>query len=391
MVFHFALVSRVRSVSSAFGQDALAQFHRQMGYIALLFVAAHPVALCLNGYPWSTLDPWEANSLPSWRWGAAAFYGLLLLVGLVLWRKIRPFSYEWWRLSHAVLATLVVLGAVAHIWMIENYTASRPMKGLWVLYLVIFLGLTVWYRLVRPLRQWRRPWTVVENIAEDGRAHTLVLRPQGHAGMQFEPGQFAWLTLGNSPFHFEQHPISISSSAELPPSGDVAFTIKALGDWSSKVVPGVKPGTRVWVDGPFGVFSPDQEQGFGYVLIAGGIGIAPMRSMCRTLADREDLRPVILFFGARDLEHLTYREELDRLAARMNLKIVYVPEHPPASWQGESGFITEEVLRRHLPRQFRRFQYFVCGPIPLMDSMERVLPRLGIPWQRVHTERFDIS
>jgi ferredoxin-NADP reductase len=138
------------------------------------------------------------------------------------------------------------------------------------------------------------------------------------------------------------------------------------------------------------VFSPDLEQGPGFVLIAGGIGITPLRSMCETLADRQDVRPVLLFYGGRDYESLTFREQLDALAARMNLKIVYVLERPCASWQGERGFITADLLRRYLPPQYRRFQYFVCGPPALMNAMERTLPAMGVPQELVHTERFDL-
>jgi predicted ferric reductase len=144
------------------------------------------------------------------------------------------------------------------------------------------------------------------------------------------------------------------------------------------------------VDGPYGVFSPDLEQGPGYVLVAGGVGITPLYAMCETFADRGDLRPVVLFYGSRDYDGLIFREELDRLGNRMNLKIVYVLEHPPASWKGETGFIAADMLCRHLPKQFRRFQYFVCGPPALMNLMERLLPEIGVPWRQIHTERFEM-
>ena len=390
MAFEFALISRVKSVSSAFGQDALEQFHRQMGYVAVMFVLAHPILLFLSGYTWSLLNPFWKRNLPMWRWGVVALYGLLLVVGLAVWRKNLKISYEWWRMTHAVISTLVVLFALIHMFMIGNYSASRPMRGLWALYALNFTGLALWYRIIRPIREWRRPWTVVDNIPERGNARTLVLHPTGHSGLAFEPGQFAWLTMGRTPFHFEQHPIAISSSAEIPAGGDIAFTIKALGDWSGEVVPAVKPGARVWVDGPYGVFSVDREQGPGYVLIGGGIGIAPLRSMCETLAAREDVRPVVLFYGCHDYEALTFREEFDGLSARMNLKAVYVLQQPGASWSGERGLIDADMLRRHLPRQYRRFQYFICGPAALMDAMEKMLPEIGVPQIQVHTERFDM-
>jgi len=391
MAFNFALISRVKAVSAVFGQDALAQFHRQMGYVALLFVSAHPLVLILNGYPWRMIDlSWGLN-LSAWRWGVASLYGLLVLIGFLAWQKHGRMSYEWWRVTHAVVSTLVIAFAVVHIWVIGNYSALPPMRALWVLYCATFVGFAFWYRIVRPLKQWRRPWSVVSNIRERGEAHTLVLHPEGHSGLQFEPGQFAWLTLGKTPLHFEQHPISISSSAEIAERGDIAFTIKALGDWSSMVVPLVKPGARVWVDGPYGVFSPDQEQGPGYVFIGGGVGITPLHSMCATFADREDARPIVLFYGCRDCESLMFREEFDELSRRMNLKVVYVLEHPCPGWHGEKGFITADVLRRNLPKHYRRFQYFVCGPKPMMNAMEKLLPNIGVPWRLVNTERFDMG
>lgn len=390
MAFEFALISRVKSVSGAFGQDALEQFHRQMGYVALMFVAAHPILLFFSRYSFTLLNPFAHGNLPMWRWGVVSFYGLLLLVGLTAFRKKLKIPYEWWQVTHAVLSLLVVSFAVIHMLLIGNYSASWPMRALWAIYAINFVGLALWYRIIRPIREWRHPWRVTQNILEHGQAHTLVLHPIGHPGFAFEPGQFAWLNLGRTPFHLEQHPIAISSSAEVPTGGDIAFTVKALGDWSGKVVPSVKPGTQIWVDGPYGVFSVDREQGPGYVLIGGGLGIAPLRSMCETLADREDIRPVVLFYGCRDYEGLTFREEFDKLATKMNLRIVYVLEHPAASWTGEKGFINADILRRHLPKQSPRFQYFICGPTPLMDAMEKILPEIGVPRRLIHTERLDM-
>jgi predicted ferric reductase len=357
--------------------------------VATLFLVAHPLLIVAGGFPWQMLNFfWDGNPAP-WRWGVAALYVLLLLVLLATMRKPLRIGYELWQWSHAALATLAVCFGVVHLFLIGSYSASAPMRAVWALYTLVFIGLGFWYRILRPLQRWRRPWLVVDNHEERGQTRTLVLRPEGHDGMSFEPGQFAWLTLGTTPFYYQQHPISISSSAELPRGGDIAFTIKALGDWSSKVVPEVKPGERVYVDGPYGVFSPDREQGPGYVLIGGGIGITPLRSICETLADREDLRPVILFYAGRESRSLTFREELEKLTARMNLKLVIVLQQGEAGWQGERGFITAEVLRRYLPRQYRRFQYFVCGPPAFMNAMEKALPEIGVPAERVHTERFD--
>jgi ferredoxin-NADP reductase len=74
----------------------------------------------------------------------------------------------------------------------------------------------------------------------------------------------------------------------------------------------------------------------------------------------------------------------------MNLKLVYVIEKPPADWEGESGFVTAEIIRRHLPAQFRRFQFLCCGPGKYMDAVEDAVASLGVPVERIHTERFDM-
>jgi ferredoxin-NADP reductase len=140
------------------------------------------------------------------------------------------------------------------------------------------------------------------------------------------------------------------------------------------------------------VFTIDREEGAGYGLIGGGVGITPLRSMILSLQERGDVRPVVLFYGARDEDDLTFDEELTALDAQMpNLTVVRVLSQPSEAWTGERGYITADVLRRHLPEKLlARFQYFICGPGVLMDAMEAALPALGVPVDRVHTERFEM-
>lgn len=109
-----------------------------------------------------------------------------------------------------------------------------------------------------------------------------------------------------------------------------------------------------------------------------------------TLAAREDVRPVPLFYGNRTWEDMTYREELDALARRMHLTVVYAVEEPHPGWTGEVGYVDTAMLQRHLPKQFKRLRYFVCGPGAMMDAMERILTGLGVPRTHVFTERFDM-
>lgn len=144
----------------------------------------------------------------------------------------------------------------------------------------------------------------------------------------------------------------------------------------------------MWIDGPHRVLSSDREEGMGYVMIAGGIDITPLNSMCQTMAERGDVRPVVLFYGGNSWGSLTFREELEQLSIEMDLKIVYVLTDPPQDWNGETGFINIEILKRYLPKQYKRYVYFICGPTPLMDDMEEILPALGVPAEKVFSERF---
>ena len=96
----------------------------------------------------------------------------------------------------------------------------------------------------------------------------------------------------------------------------------------------------------------------------------------------------MVFYGANDWESVTFREELDALTAEMNLQVIYVLDDPHEGWEGETGYVNTEILERYLPEQYRRFVYFICGPEPLMEAMDSALPELGVPEERVLSERF---
>lgn len=183
----------------------------------------------------------------------------------------------------------------------------------------------------------------------------------------------------------------MSSGGEIDQTGRIQFTIRNLGDWSGSAVPKLEVGRKVWVDGPYGVFSIDREQAQGFVLLGGGVGITPMRSIILTMIQRQDFRPVVLFFAANTEDDLTFREELIELSKNHpNIKVVFVLANPQEHWDGETGYITQQILERHLPAQAKRFMYFICGPEPMMNAMEKVLLVNGIPGDHIQTERFNM-
>jgi predicted ferric reductase len=370
MGLEFVLVARFRLVAAPFGQDALLQFHRQIGYVGLAFILVH---FAISAH-WDEVTPAKALAAPLLVWfGMAALLALVFLIGTSVWRRRLRLSYEAWHVTHTVLALVLVVGALLHILFVDEYVSSLWKQVLWGLMAAAFAGLLVWVRVVKPARA--RPWRLERVVAERGATTTLVLKPP--SGFRFEPGQFAWFAIGRSPFSVTQHPFSLASSAERE---EVELAVKALGDFTSGVGE-LEPGTTVYVDGPHGVFSIDQDEGPGFGLIAGGVGIAGLISMLRTMADRRDVRPVVLVYANREWDGVAFREELEQLKDRLDLTVVHVLE---------PDYVTADVLSSHLPPGYRRFQFFICGPDPMMDAAEEALIALGVPPERVHTERFDM-
>ncbi len=377
----FALIAKIRPVAAAFGMDGLVRLHRRMGYVATALVAGHVGALLANGLPVEWLLPWGEFATWEMRWGVGAAVALVVLVVTTVERKVLGLSYEHWEWTHNVMAKLVVLLGVAHLWMFGGFSSEPVMRGVIVAYGAGLVGVVVWLEVWIPLRLWARPWEVVESKLESKDTRTLVLRPKGHGGLQFAAGQFAWLSEGNTLLHKERHPISMSSA----PGGEtIAFTVKALGDWSGAVVRGEKDRATFYVDGPYGVFTPVRHPGPGYVLIGGGIGVTPLVAMCEEFAAKGEKGPVWFFYGSEGEGTLRFRERLEQLPA----KVVFALEKPGEGWRGERGFVNRAMLERYLPENYRELEYFVCGPEAMMDAMERVLAEMGVPRPRVHTERF---
>jgi predicted ferric reductase len=386
----FALTARFKRASAPFGIDIIYFLHKYLAWIALFLVFGHFAIIWLF-YPEAAgpLDPREA------RWEITVGRTALLLFALAVvtsqWREKLRIEYGLWRYSHVGLATVGFLLAITHVVGVGYYTDTPTKLALWLLVTMGWIGITLWSRIVKPWQQIRHPYRVVEVRQEADDSRTLALEPAGHSGLgRFRAGQFAWLNLRASPFALREHPFTFSSAPEQLPR--VEFTIKPLGDFSSSIAE-VQPGEIAYLDGPYGVFSTERALASdGFVFIAGGIGITPMISMLRSMAARSEKRPLWLFYGNSTIDDIAFRAELDQLAERLDLTIVDVINEPPDDWEGESGYLTEEILDRHLPKSNReRLSYFLCGPTPMMDSAEQHLKALGVPQDRVEREVFNLT
>ena len=386
MGLQFGLTARFRFITQPWGEDVIYYFHRQLTWVALGLVLAHPAILIwVRPARIAALNVFAAG----WRvkYGNFSVYALAALTALSYGRKRIGLSYEAWHATHILLALLAIGYGLLHAVAFGFYLQSPLKSGLWVALGAVWIGLFVYTRLVRPCFLLRRPYRIEEARPERGDSVTLTLRADGHDGLRFAPGQFAWLSTV-TPFQITGHPFSFASSAERK-DGRIELTIRNLGDFTA-TLPSMPIGRRVWLDGPYGAFTMDDADDLP-VLIAGGIGVTPMMSMLRTMADRGDRRRVLLIYANRNWDDVTFREELEALGKRLDLVVETVLEEPPPGWTGERGRISVDTIERCVPAPFDARCYFICGPEPMMDAAEAALAGLGVPISRYHSERYSFA
>jgi 3-phenylpropionate/trans-cinnamate dioxygenase ferredoxin reductase subunit len=387
MALQFALTARINIIEASYGVDLILQFHRYTSIVAFFFILIHPLILFI-------LDPETLQLLnfleAPWR-ARFAVVATLALIGLIvtsIWRQPLKIPYEPWRILHGILAACAVGFGLAHALGVGYYLNLFWKALLWGGLSLLALWLLVYIRLVKPWFMTKKLYLVEAVNAERGNVWSLVLRPRGHEGITFQPGQFAWITLGISPFRMREHPFSMASNGDNPEC--LEFGIKAVGDFT-KTIKDVKPGTKAYLDGPYGVFTTDRyEDSAGFVLIAGGIGITPIMSMLVTAAEREDERPYLLIYANKKREDITYHEEIEALKVKLDLTIVHVLREPPEDWSGESGYVDKELLERYIPQRRGSRNYFICAVPKMMDQVEAALHELGVPVTHVHMEHYNL-
>jgi len=385
MSLQCVISGRFKWFGAGFGFDNLLEFHKLIGIFALVLVLAHP-ALLIAADPafLAYFDP--GINAPRAITLSLVTLGIVVLVATSLWREFFKLSYEAWRALHGGLTLGIIFFSLGHVVMVDHYGEAFWKKAAFSLFTGAAMYLVVHSRVVRPWLMKRKPYTIIEVREEPNDATTLVLEPVGHQGMQHRAGQFLWITVGKSPFSLQQHPYSIASS---PLSDKIQLTIKDLGDFSGSVR-AIAPGTQAWLEGPYGSFYHDSDEAKGAVLVAGGVGITPVMSMLRFARDRGDTRPYFLFYGNTAWGDVIFREEIEAIQTKINLKVVHSLTDPPAGWTGETGYLDKDVLDRHLPKDLENCAYFICGPRPLLDLVERDLRARRIPATAIHTERFDM-
>lgn len=391
LLAEFLLLGRFRFVTNRAGSDVVMRSHQLLARAALAFALAHPF---LYVSPRNPAPVWDAtrHGVIEYGWAATwpgilAWLGLGGLVVMAIAKEATGLRYQHWRLLHGAAAALVAAMAVLHALRAGRYSADPAMARLWLGLLAVALLALFWVYAVAPLRRWRRPWRVSEVRHEADRTWVLRVTPDFPGRLRYRAGQFAWLNVGRAVFSLDENPFSIASA---PSRGtEVEFLIKEQGDFSGSVGR-IAPGTRAWLEAPHGHLTVEPHADApGIALIAGGVGLAPLMGILRERHTIRDPRPTVLVYGNRHAGQIAYAGELETIAREHGTEVVHVLSEPPEDWDGETGMITPDLIRRHFGGDERRdWLYVLCGPPPMLILVEDTLIGLGVPATRILSEQF---
>jgi predicted ferric reductase len=373
------LMSRWPLLERGIGADVLALWHAAGGRTVLSLVVVHAVFAVLA---WSLLtgqDPVSASAqVLTWPGLIAATVGTALLcaVAAASVRSARAsLRWETWYAVHLTMYAAVAL-SFTHQLAGPDLAGRTLLQIAWALLYTFTFALVLRYRVLAPtLAAFRHRLRVVAVIPEAPGVVSIVLQGRHLAELQAQPGQFFRWRFLTSGSWLTAHPFSLSA----PPVGNrLRLTVKALGDGSERLQR-VPVGTWVFAEGPYGAMTAARRTRRDVLLIAGGVGITPMRALFETLPTSPG-QDLVLLYRARDREQLVFRAELDALAARRQARVVYL-------LGTDRGLLSAHSLTRLVPGLTDRDVY-LCGPPGMSAAVRRSLGEAGVPPSHLHEERF---
>jgi predicted ferric reductase len=384
------LPSRVKSLTRAFGIEEVLRSHRWLALATTIIVLAHVVFIVIDHPPnILLLSPADTGANRA-RAGLVATVALVLLCWLSFRRKRMGTRYDVWRWIHAMLAVAALVGTYLHMYWLNHLMQNAAERTTFTAILVCVGAVMInrWVR--RPLASLRQAYVIKEVHPETPSVNRIVLTPSRprQRAMSYRPGQFAWIRL-DSPFGpLQGNPFSLSSGTDSP--RDLEFTVRKAGDFTS-TIGNLTPGRRVYVDGPYGDFNADYVGGERLLLIAAGVGLAPMMSILRSHAHRGDSRQHLLVTAARTPDELMFSGELAQLMTQIDLEVIPVLSQPTPDWTEVTGHIDEELLAEILDTySLYDAHVFICGPPEMMDSVTQALTDHRVPAANIHTEKFNM-
>ncbi len=381
VLWQLLLIGRVGWIERAWGHDKLSQAHHVLGLLAIVVIGAHPVLLIL-GYSevaQTTLVSQFLLFLTGYNDVLKAFIGYVMflgIIGITLTIVRKRLRYEAWYFVHIWLYLAIVL-AFGH-----QLTNGHDFGRVWFVWYwqALFYGTlttVAWYRVARPIIDFFRYGFRVEHIqSESPNVASVIISGRGLQRLHAQAGQFMIVRFLTRGLWWEAHPFSLS---EMPDGKRLRLTVKAVGDFTAKI-PKIPIGTRIFIEGPLGRFTADRATLDRIVLIAGGIGITPLRSLFEQFV--KEGRTVDLVYAARSEQDFALRSELEEIA-RAGGTLRLMPEN-------RVGRLTSELLRQAVPDITARYVY-LCGPPAMMKTVRHEMATLGIPERCVLYERFALG
>lgn len=352
------------------GLDRMYQVHRVAGVFAAITALVH-----FFGIPKELpegVDPVANAIFPSGPLGMLGLIFLVIGLFIALNRKIR---YSRWRPTHKIMGLVYIL-VIGHFMTAPGVFFERFSASGILLIIAAAIGvIALVYSVFGMNRRTALPFTI-EAVNALERATEVVLKPVDKM-LHFKPGQFAFVEVQGKGWN-EPHPFTISSA---PGEDRLRFTMKVLGDWTRKVREELAPGGEVQVRGPYGRFDTTTA-GKRQIWLAGGIGLTPFLSKIRAMEMGDD-REIHLVYAAREAQDAIFLDELqDRAAALGNVTLVPL-------FSDEGNFARVDMMKQKLPDPLDTYEYFMCGPSPMVTGIRKDLRKEGVPRNRIHTEAFE--
>jgi ferredoxin-NADP reductase len=245
---------------------------------------------------------------------------------------------------------------------------------------VTVAAMIVWYRVLTPLRNAARYRFTVQRVRQEAPGIVSVfITGRDFDRLRAEPGQFFRWRFLTGELWWQSHPYSLSA---MPQPDLMRITVKAQGDHSGSLA-NLEPGTRVIAEGPYGAFTPALS-GRRVLLIAGGVGITPIRAMFAALPRRMS-DGITLVYRASHPRDVVFSRELDAIASDRQAALHYL-----VGSRDRLGY--DPLAPGHLQRMVpgvHRYEAYVCGPPGMTETAVESLRELGVPRRRIHRESFD--
>jgi len=384
MVVLIALMARIPPLERGIGPD-LARWHATGGRYTVGLVVAHAL-LIIWGYAvtahtsvthqtWTLLDSYPDVLL------ATAGGLLLVMTGVVSARAARRrMRYETWYYLHLYTYLAVALAFSHQFADGAEFMTNTAARVAWS---ALYIGVAVailWFRFITPVRQALRHQMRVKAIrTEAPGVVSIVITGRHLEELRAESGQFfRWRFLSRD-LWWTSSPYSLSE----PPRPDrLRITVKAAGDHSA-AIKRLKPGARVVAEGPYGALTGSARRRRKVLLIAGGVGITPLRALLESLpAAPGDLT---LIYRVSSLRDAVFRRELEEIGARRQAKVWFVAG---SRTELQGNPLTGGELTRRVPGLIDHDVY-LCGPPGLTDALTRELRGAGVRRRQIHRESFE--